>query len=132
MKQAIATGSPAGTPSEEPTAAEGGLNGASAPTAAEDDDVVIPGAAARKYDKTSSFFDDLSSELKDRQVAHDDGRRMGGPDFRSQERQRNMETFGEASPFRGRGGMRGGRGRGYGRGGRGGYRRGGHSVEQTL
>lgn len=133
VKQAIASGSPVGTPTEENGAGENGLNGAdaygaSAATAGEDD-VVIPAATVKKYNKSSSFFDDLSSELKDRQTAQDEGKRLGGADFRFEERKRNMETFGEASPFRGRGGMRGagrggrggGRGRGQGfRGGRGG------------
>lgn len=127
VKQAIASGSPLGTPTDELPTGENGLNGdasgvglggaASSNTA--DDDVVIPGANVKKYNKTSSFFDDLSSELKDRQAAQDDGKRLGGADFRFEERKRNMETFGESSPFRGRGGMRGSgtRGRGYGRGG---------------
>lgn len=128
VKQAIASGSPLGTPTDELGAAESGLNGAnggaqhSAPAVASgavEDDVVIPTAGVKKYNKTSSFFDDLSSEIKDRQAAQDDGKRLGGPDFRFEERKRNMETFGESSPFRGRGGMRGtgGRGRGFGRGG---------------
>lgn len=67
----------------------------------------------------SSFFDNISSEAKDR-VEGTGG--AGGREFRGQERRRNMETFGQGSVdggdyrggFRGRGG---GRGRGFGRGG---------------
>jgi protein LSM14 len=98
-------------------------NGAELPEAASGgEDVVIPPAA---YNKTSSFFDNISSELKDREE-----KRLGGVEFRHEERRKNIETFGQGSidgyrgGFRGRGRGRGrgqGRGMGYGRGrGRGG------------
>ena len=70
------------------------------------------------YNKSSSFFDNISSESKDRM--EDGGNRLGGREFRSEERQKNLETFGQGSVDNGyRGGYaRGGRGRGrgYGRG----------------
>lgn len=130
VKEAIATGSPVGTP-DEPAADANGTNGANH----DDEEVVIPGATTKKYDKGASFFDNLSSELKDRQQAATEGTRLGGNEFRFEERKRNMETFGESSPFRGRGGYRGrgygnrGGNRGYGRG-RGGFApRGGQGAE---
>ena len=70
------------------------------------------------YNKSSSFFDNISSESKDR--TEDGSNRLGGREFRSEERQKNLETFGQGSVDNGyRGGYgRGGRGRGrgYGRG----------------
>ncbi len=104
-------------------------------------DVVIPPAAS--YNKASSFFDDLSSETKDRAEGGD---RPGGRVWRGEEQKKNLETFGQGSVdngyrvgYRGRGRGRGGmRGRGYGgngqpgtRGGRGGYR-GGRSDSQAV
>lgn len=117
VKEAIASGSPLGTPADEPQ--EEAANGHEAAQA--EREVVIPGAT---YNKSSSFFDNISSELKDRQAAQEDGRRMGGMEFRTEERKKNFETFGQANVDNGyRGGFRGrGRGRGYGRGGqRGGF-----------
>ena len=117
VKEAIASGSPLGTPADEPQ--EDAANGHEAPQA--EREVVIPGAT---YNKSSSFFDNISSELKDRQAAQEDGRRMGGMEFRTEERKKNFETFGQANVDNGyRGGFRGrGRGRGFGRGGqRGGF-----------
>lgn len=115
-KEAIATESPAETPTEggsaNPSNGES-INNATA-------DVVIPGAGVGMYNK-SSFFDNISSEAKDREDTTD-GKR-GGMEFRSEERRRNLETFGLGSVD---GGYRGGfRGRGRGRSGfRGGYGRG--------
>lgn len=78
------------------------------------------------YNKTRSFFDNISSEAKDR--ADNGGQKSGGREWRGEEQRRNMETFGQGSVDggprgrgRGRGG-RGGRGRGFGRGNRGGNR----------
>lgn len=93
------------------------------------DDVVIP--AGSGYNKSTSFFDNISSESKDRAEAN--GARPGGREWRGKEQALNVETFGQGSVdngyrggFRGRGRGRGGmRGRGYGNGqprGRGGYR----------
>ena len=81
--------------------------------------VVIPPAPS--YNKTSSFFDNISSESKDREDAT--SKKLGGREFRSEETKKNFETFGQGSVDN-RGGYRGrGRGRGYrggrGRGGRG-------------
>jgi protein LSM14 len=105
IKEAIASGSPMGDAPAAPA-----VEAAST----EKEEVVIPGGSM--YDK-SSFFDNISSELKDREEAA-----MRGQEFRSQERQKNMETFGQGSVDGYRGG-RGGRGRGRGRGrGFGGYR----------
>jgi protein LSM14 len=108
---------------------------------ANDNDVVIPKIAS--YNKASSFFDDLSSEIKDRA---DGGERPGGRAWRGEEQKKNLETFGQGSVdngyrggYRGRGRGRGGmRGRGYGgngqpgmRGGRGGHR-GNRGESQTV
>lgn len=110
VKQAIAGGSPLASPTangdENKTLERSG-----------DGDIVIPPKPAEKgYDKQKSFFDDLSSDLKDRNATQAfDGRAM-----RREERNKNMDTFGQGSVDTGhRGGFRGrgrGRGRGYGRG----------------
>jgi protein LSM14 len=94
------------------------VNGGSA-APGNDDDVVIPPQQPGAYDKKKSFFDDISSELKDREAK----KTFGGPEFRHEERRRNIETFGQGSVdgYRGGGGgYRGRGGRGGGRGGRGG------------
>lgn len=79
--------------------------------------LVIP--AGPGYNKSSSFFDDISSESKDRQDPS--SQRMGGREFRNEERNKNLDTFGQGSVDNGyRGGFRGrGRGRGFRGGGRG-------------
>ena len=135
VKEAIASGSPIATPGEDESKEIGNTaNGAMNGNAAHEDDVVIPGTSqAKTYNKSTSFFDNISSELKDRQTAQDQGKQLGGMEFRSEERKKNMETFGQSNVengygrggFRGRGRGRGGpngggRGRGYS-GGRGGY-----------
>lgn len=103
VKEAIATGSPLGTPAEE-DAPNGAANG----TASEKESVVIPTAT---YNKSSSFFDNISSELKDREEARG---KLGGHEFRTEERRKNLETFGQGSVDNYRGGFRGrGRGRGF-------------------
>lgn len=120
VKEAIASGSPAATPGETPTvngtSQDASVNGS---RRASDQSVVIP--AATGYNKTSSFFDNISSEARDRDEAGVN--RLGGREFRSEEQKKNFETFGAGSVDNGyRGGFRGrGRGRGYGRG-RGEYR----------
>ena len=90
-----------------------GANGDSTP----DETVIIP--AGPGYNKSSSFFDDISSESKDRQDPS--SQRMGGREFRNEERTKNLDTFGQGSVDNGyRGGFRGrGRGRGFRGGGRG-------------
>lgn len=118
VKEAIAGTSPAESPIEE-VAPEGN-------------------AATGSYNKSSSFFDDLSSESKDRAEGDSTGRRPGGREWRGEEQKKNFETFGQGSVdngyrggFRGRGRGRGGmRGRGHfggngqpgARGGRGAHR----------
>jgi protein LSM14 len=87
-----------------------------------EDDVFIP----LSYDKKSSFFDNISSELKDRE---ENRKGYGGSEFRTEERKKNLETFGQGSVDNFRGGYRGrgGRGRGRGlRGNTGGFYRGGN------
>ena len=128
VKEAIASGSPMGTPTTEyqphheatDAGQDGEANGADVSVSNAEPDVVIPNAT---YNKSTSFFDNISSELKDRRAAQDDGKRVGGMEFRTQERSKNMETFGQGSVDTGfRGGFRGrARGRGFGRGGRGGF-----------
>ncbi|KAM4059233.1 scd6-like sm domain-containing protein [Hirsutella rhossiliensis] len=82
------------------------------------------GNPAVAYNKSKSFFDNISSEAKDR--AENGGHKPGGREWRGEEQRKNMETFGQGSVdggyrnYRGRG--RGNRGRGYGRGPRGGNR----------
>lgn len=116
VKEAIASGSPLG---ETTTGATNGT-AAEANGEAKNDDVVIPGTESKLYDRTTSFFDNISSESKDRD------QKLGGQEFRSEERKKNLETFGQGSVdgyrggYRGRGGFRGrGRGRGFGGRGRG-------------
>lgn len=70
--------------------------------------------AAPAYNKHSSFFDDISCQAKE-QMSGERAERIRN------ERDLNMETFGQAAPYR-RYNNRGGRGRG-----RGGYHRGGYS-----
>ena len=114
-KSAVAIGSPVSSPinGSIDIPPEASVNGGRRES---DQNVILP--AAPGYNKTSSFFDNISSESKDR----DDlaGKRLGGREFRSEEQKKNLETFGQGSVDNGyRGGYRGrGRGRGY-RGGRG-------------
>lgn len=116
VKEAIASGAPVGSPTD-------GLNNASAKPLVDgsrresEASINIPAAAG--YNKTSSFFDNISSESKDR-----DDKKLGGREFRNEERNKNFETFGQGSVDSYRGGFRGrGRGRGF-RGSRGGTSRG--------
>ncbi|CAG8007567.1 unnamed protein product [Penicillium salamii] len=109
VKEAIATGVPAAEAeahaAEEAESYETMSNGGSS----------NPG-----YNRGSSFFDNISSEARDRE---ENTARVGGREWRGEEEKRNMETFGQGSVdgyrpnYRGRGR---GRGRGFGRG-RGGY-----------
>lgn len=72
------------------------------------------------YDKKSSFFDNISSESRER--TENGGQKPGGREWRGEEQRRNIETFGSPSVDNGYrpGGYRGrnprgrGRGRGYG------------------
>lgn len=84
------------------------------------------------YNKAMSFFDNISSEVKDRQEAVNSG--SVSREWRGEERKKNLETFGQESiDSSNRGGYRG-RGRGRGRGGfRGrGYNRNGQSRGRTA
>ena len=84
------------------------------------------------YNKSTSFFDNISSESKDRQEGG--GGRPGGREWRGEEQKKNVETFGQGSVdngyrggYRGRGRGRGGfRGRGFGGNGQPGRGRGGY------
>jgi protein LSM14 len=147
VKEAIATGSPEanGLPFDSPAGNGSTANGDIKEK--DNEDVVIPPQTT--YDKKSSFFDNISSESKDRE----DRERLAGQEFRSEERKKNMETFGQGSVDnnyrggfrgrgRGRGGFRGGRGNynnnnpggfaGRGRGGGGGFRGGRGGAQQTA
>ncbi|RQM04761.1 hypothetical protein DH86_00004058 [Scytalidium sp. 3C] len=92
-------------------------------------DSAKPALPASGYNKSTSFFDNISSEAKER--AEGGGTRPGGREWRGEEQRKNLETFGQGSVdtgfrggFRGRGRGRGHRGRGYG--GQGGRGRGGY------
>lgn len=120
VKEAIATGSPV---------AEAEAHGANGETEV-DGDAAAHGTTApsthNTYNRTASFFDNISSEARDREenAAH----RAGGREWRGEEEKRNIETFGQGSVdgYRGRGRGRGYRGRGRGRGRGYGYGRGGY------
>ncbi|KAI9372698.1 Scd6-like Sm domain-containing protein [Aspergillus egyptiacus] len=109
VKEAIATGSPVEeveSPAQTTNVAE------LAPTT----------QSASVYNKSTSFFDNISSEARDREEGT--GARSVGREWRGEEEKRNIETFGQGSVDGYRSSYRGrGRGRGYGRG-RGGYGRG--------
>ena len=85
------------------------------------------------YNKSTSFFDNISSDSRDRAEAAEGNSRPGGREWRGEEQKKNVETFGQGSVDNGyRGGFRGrgrGRGRGFrgrGYGGNGGLPRGGY------
>lgn len=131
VKEAIATGSPVTTPlnGTTPDPIASATNG----QAKSSEDVVIPAKPTEKgYDKKSSFFDNISSDLKDRTEQLHANEQIDGRAMRREERSKNVETFGQGSVdggYRGRGRGRGGRG-GFARGGRGFYGgRGGGSFE---
>ncbi|KAK8077802.1 hypothetical protein PG996_003972 [Apiospora saccharicola] len=81
-------------------------------------------APAQAYNKTRSFFDNISSESKER--SESGGQKPGGREWRGEEQRKNMETFGQGSVD---GGYRSYRGRGRGRG-RGGPRGGGRGFSR--
>lgn len=128
VKEAIATGSSieisanAGNSTEFP--AESSIDGGRKRS---ESNVILP--ITPIYNKSSSFFDNISSESKDRDDVN--AKKAGGREFRNEEQKKNLETFGQGSVdngyrvnYRGRGN---GRGRGYGRP-RGGYGRGGRGA----
>ncbi|KAI9791249.1 MAG: hypothetical protein M1833_001562 [Piccolia ochrophora] len=118
VKEAIATGSP----SAETPPSNGVPDTALDNDTQESDDFVVPSAIP--YNRATSFFDNISSEIKDRDDTH--GPRPGGREWRGEEQKKNVETFGQGSVDNNyRGGYRG-RGRGRGFRGRGGHRAGGY------
>ncbi|KAL8879402.1 MAG: hypothetical protein Q9198_002974 [Flavoplaca austrocitrina] len=117
VKEAIASGSPLGSPldgaNDVPDGNPMAINGER--KASEASVSITPAAVG--YNKTTSFFDNISSESKEREEG---AMKKGGREFRSEEVRKNLETFGQGSVDGGRGGYRGrGRGRGYGGRGRG-------------
>ena len=111
LKEAIGSGSPI------PDAEEAVPNG-DADTADVSAEAAAPSDVAG-YNRSTSFFDNISSEARDREDGANRTR-----EWRGEEEKRNIETFGQGSVDGYRGSYRGrGRGRGYGRG-RGGYGRG--------
>lgn len=124
-KEAYGNGSPVSTTQDEPSIEPSAITSTPANGERRSSDAL---ATLTSYNKSTSFFDDISSEIKDRQESHGSGQRLGGREFRHEERQKNMETFGQGSVdnnyrYRGRGR---GRGRGsYSRGGPRGGARGG-------
>lgn len=118
VKQAIASGSPLETPEAE-SAPNGSSNGVEKDEEPATDSTTPSAPAA--YNRQASFFDNISSESKDREEGT-----LGrhGREWRGEEEKKNFETFGQGSVDGYRGGYRGrGRGRGFGRG-RGGFHRG--------
>ena len=107
VREAIASGSPLGeTPSSGEASATNGTAATNGTSAKPNGDVVIPAAAPATYNKAVSFFDNISSELKDRE----DTVASRGHEFRTEERKKNLETFGQGSVDGGyRGGYRGSR-----------------------
>lgn len=80
--------------------------------------VIPPAPTDTFYNRTTSFFDNISSTAKER--AEGDADNMTPYERRGEERKLNMETFGQPAAYhRGRGRGRGGRGRGRGGRGRG-------------
>lgn len=122
VKEAIATGSSRGSPADPANPNDASVELVNGAQKGSESNAIIPPVAS--YNKTSSFFDNISSESKDRDDVT--GKKLGGREFRSEEQKKNLETFGQGSVDNGyRGSFRGrGRGRGYGRP-RGGYGRGG-------
>jgi protein LSM14 len=117
IKEAIATGSPL---TETPESTTNGVDSTAAPTTTngekrKDSLNKVP-SSTEAYNKASSFFDNISSESKDREEERNQPR---GKVFRNEEIKKNFETFGQGTVDgggfrgRGRGGYRG-RGRGYG------------------
>jgi protein LSM14 len=118
IKEAIASGSPVGEEGPADVAQDDPIEGIERKNS-------IP-ASNKAYNKSTSFFDNISSEARDREE-HTDGRAVARQN-RAEEFKKNVDTFGQGNVdggYRGRG--RGGfRGRQYGgnRGYRGGYNRG--------
>lgn len=129
VKEAIATGSSIGSPVDLANHNDASVESVNGARKGSESSGIIPSVAS--YNKTSSFFDNISSESKDRDDSA--GKKLGGREFRSEEQKKNLETFGQGSVDNGyRGSFRGrGRGRGYGRP-RGGYGRGGRGGTRVF
>jgi protein LSM14 len=121
IKEAIASGSPAAEAADDDA---DGTTADAEPESLQRKDS-IPLNTGKAYNKASSFFDNISSEAKDREESHDakhTGRQMRGEEFK-----KNVETFGQGNVdggYRGRGRGGFGRGRQYGGTYRGGFSRG--------
>jgi len=120
IKEAIATGSPPVTGAEEDGEP---ADGDAANATPQRKDSLSTGVTA--YNRSTSFFDNISSEAKDREGGFDG--RAQARQVRSDEFRKNVETFGQGNVdggYRGRGRGGYGRGRAYGgtyRGGSRGY-----------
>ncbi|KLO93296.1 SCD6-suppressor of clathrin deficiency [Fusarium fujikuroi] len=108
-KQDVVKEAIAGSPSEAPEN----------PAVAEQPEIsTTTDDAAVAYNKSRSFFDNISSESRER--TENGGQKPGGREWRGEEQRKNMETFGQGSVdgayrnYRGRGRGRGRGGRGYG------------------
>lgn len=113
VKEAIASGSPMRESEEKKDVNGAGTEGAK-------ETVPVATAPGPAYNKASSFFDNISSEIRDREEGVRPRERRG------EEEKKNIETFGQGSVDGYRGSYRNrGRGRNYGGSrGRGGYNRG--------
>ncbi|KAI1619549.1 G2/M phase checkpoint control protein Sum2 [Exophiala viscosa] len=117
IKEAIATGSPPVAGSEDNIHTDGADTDAAASSTPQRKDSV---STATTYNRSTSFFDNISSEAKDRE----EGSGGNGRQVRSEEFKKNVETFGQGNVdggYRGRGRGGYGRGRQYGGTYRGGY-----------
>lgn len=119
IKEAIASGSPPVAGPEDNVDADGAEPDAAASLTPQRKDSVT--TSATSYNKSTSFFDNISSEAKDRE---ENSERGNNRQVRSEEFKKNIETFGQGNVdggFRGRGRGGYGRGRQYGGTYRGGY-----------
>ena len=127
IKEAIASGSPVAEPNEDGVV-KGPMHLATNSERRQDS---LPPVTTEAYNKSSSFFDNISSEAKDREES---ASQHTGRGFRGEETKKNFETFGQGSVdggfrgrsrrvFRGRRRTQGGQ-RGYGSYGRDGGQRG--------
>ena len=115
IKEAIASGSPL----EEHLVQDEDEADIGATAPARKDSLTTVGAG---YNKSTSFFDNISSEAKDREEGFDG--RAQARQVRGEEFKKNIETFGQGNVdggYRGRGRGGSGRGRPYGGTYRGGY-----------
>ena len=128
IKEAIASGSPVMDSQQD-----GNLDGAIKSSTNDDHfhESLSP-TSTEAYNKSSSFFDNISSEAKDREEGSNPS---AGRGWKGEEIRKNLETFGQGSVdngsgyrgrgrggFRGRGGRLAGGQRGYGYSRGGGYR----------